>query len=235
MSALLQGVPLMQASDGLLYMTLAAGVPHHVHNGIPYEADGSIAGSGSNPSHYHQGLGFTSEGRLCTASVNPDYIGNGAAPFLDGRLSVGPNVVTHVSSGVGYQASNRLNYVAGAPPDPFIWAGTVGVGTDNAGFYGFQTALYGDIAPPAIDGININYLRAAVNLTIQLRMAGDVGIPEVDTNSINIYFEGYSLAPTVLNWTTNRYVSAIDEALYDFVASRLGSNINFKMEEILPP
>lgn len=114
MSALLQGIPEKQQQDGVLYMTVGAGVPDHVHNGIPYEVDGNIAAAATTPTHHSQGLGFDTEGRLCVLlGADPDYHGSGAAPFLlatPSRLCVQAAAADHFSSGVPYTAGGRVAY-----------------------------------------------------------------------------------------------------------------------------
>ena len=110
MSALLQGVPI--ADNGGVLVTNGSTVPDHVHSGIPYEADGSVAVDYLNPAnHFHQGLGYTSVGRLAANLVaTVDYFGNGAAPFSGVAIlafdSTGP--VSHYSSGVPYVANGRI-------------------------------------------------------------------------------------------------------------------------------
>lgn len=118
MSALLQGIPGMQANDGVLYITLGTTAPNHVHNGIPYEADGSVAFTAEPPSHYHQGLGFSAVGRISRQNAIPDYFGSGAAPFNTlepSALSLGGTPVRY-SNGVGYDADSKVAITAGTPP-----------------------------------------------------------------------------------------------------------------------
>lgn len=97
-------------------MTVGAGVPDHFDQGLPFEADGSIAAAATTPTHHWQGLGFDTEGRLCVLlGADPDYFGGGAAPFLlatPGRLCAQAAVADHYSLGVPYTAGGRLAYAA---------------------------------------------------------------------------------------------------------------------------
>lgn len=107
MSALLQGVPRRVA--GAIRITQSDTPPHHYHNGIPYEADGSIAAAGTAPvTHYHQGLGFTAEGRLATQQAAPDYYNSGAAPIVGANknMSIFLGAPANYSSGVGYSSGS---------------------------------------------------------------------------------------------------------------------------------
>lgn len=124
MTALLQGVVAMQgAVGGGLYTTLGSTPPHHFHNGIPYEEDGSVAMATGAPNHYHQGLGFSANGRLIAVAANPDYFGSGAAPFLlsnPGRLCSSDVAIDHVSSGVSYSITDRVSAAGGAPTKTYV-------------------------------------------------------------------------------------------------------------------
>lgn len=100
-------------TNGVPRVTIGATPPDHFHNGLPYEADASLAMSTSAPDHYHQGLGFTANGRLCRVGANPDYFGSGAAPFVSAnpaRLCSFSRVaeILHYSCGVPYNVGQRI-------------------------------------------------------------------------------------------------------------------------------
>jgi hypothetical protein len=109
MSALLQGI-----SAPIRY-TVGVAVPDHVHNGIPYEADGSLAVENLGAiDHFHQGLPYTTTGRL-TVAVNGAVlrIASGGGPFTAaGNLVIGAGAVEHYSLGVPYTATNQIAMVA---------------------------------------------------------------------------------------------------------------------------
>ena len=112
MSALLQIVP--RSVEGRLEVTIAATPPDHFANGLPFEADGSLAAEAANPHHYHQGLGFSVNGRVCYAggaTPAPAYFGMGAAPFqLNNRLTFTLGGETdHYANGIAYLANGRLS------------------------------------------------------------------------------------------------------------------------------
>ena len=111
MSALLQGVAPRNAS-GQILVTLGTAIPHHFHNGIPYEADGSVAGRAVTPAFFHQGLPFDAAGRIAFAGTgaNIDFYGSGAAPFSSSsRLCPTTVAETSVSSGVSY-GNGKIRY-----------------------------------------------------------------------------------------------------------------------------
>lgn len=108
MGALLQLVPPRVA--GAIDITIGTLAPDHFANGLPYEADGTLAvDTATAIDHHHQGLPFTAVGRLATASGNPTYFGMGASPFTAAnRLNVVIAAVDHYSSGVGYTVTNSV-------------------------------------------------------------------------------------------------------------------------------
>lgn len=57
--------------------------PAHFHNGLPFEADGSLAVQISGAvDHHHQGLPFTAVGRLAISPTGPvDHTGSGCSAF----------------------------------------------------------------------------------------------------------------------------------------------------------
>ena len=82
-------------------------VPARFWNGIPIEADGSIAVSTLNPiDHYHQGLPFTATGRLVVGAGPVVRFGSGAAPFnaADRLVLIDAGVATSFLAAVGYTA-----------------------------------------------------------------------------------------------------------------------------------
>lgn len=109
MSALLNA-----ASRSGLVITVGVGIPDHFDQGVPFEADSSLAAAATTPTHFHQGLGFDAEGRLCVLlGSDPDYFGGGAAPFLAasaGRLCVQAAAPNHYAGGVPYTAGGRVAY-----------------------------------------------------------------------------------------------------------------------------
>ena len=111
MSALLQTVP---RTEGRLEVTVAATPPDHWSNGLPFEADGSLACDAANPNHYHQGLPYSVNNRICYAggaTPAPAYFGSGAAPFqgANARISFTLGGATdHYSSGIAYLPNGRL-------------------------------------------------------------------------------------------------------------------------------
>ena len=111
MSALLQGVPL-RVAGGAIDETIGTLAPDHFANGIPYEADGTLAVSTSQPAdHYHQGLPFTALGRLAVAgsATAPAYFGSGAAPFTVANLLQRQVIASdHFSSGVAYSGVGAI-------------------------------------------------------------------------------------------------------------------------------
>jgi hypothetical protein len=95
---------------------LSQAIPHHFANGLPYEADGTLALDNVGATdHVHQGLPFTVQGRLVYAggSAVPEYFGAGAAPFqpvVDSKLAFAfAQPVTHFSGGVAYSAEGRVS------------------------------------------------------------------------------------------------------------------------------
>ena len=111
MSQLLQ---VATRAGGPVAMTIGVGAPDHYDQGLPYEADGSLAAAATTPTHQHQGLGFDAEGRLCVIEgAGPDYFGSGSAPFVaanPGRLCVQAAAVNHTSAGIGYTSLSRVAY-----------------------------------------------------------------------------------------------------------------------------
>ena len=112
MSVLLQGVPAMQGGKTIRIL-VGAEPPDHFHNGLPYDADGSLAvESAPAVTHHHQGLPFSVNKRLAVfvngvvTSVQP-----GAMPFVGPHLALSTGVVDHVSSGVQYTAGQQIAVV----------------------------------------------------------------------------------------------------------------------------
>ena len=113
MSAILGLVPLRQ---GLTAVDITNGVaaPDHFSNGVPYEADKSVAVAIDGViDHYHQGLGFSAAGRLAaTLTGPPTRFNSGAAPMnATGHLvfAIGSNA--HYNSGLGYTPNSSVNSV----------------------------------------------------------------------------------------------------------------------------
>lgn len=109
MSALLQGI-----APPIRY-TNAVGAPDHIHNGLPYEGDGSLAVENIGTiDHYHQGMPFTANGRIPVAiNGSVSRIAVGGAPFtLLGNLVIATGPPDHYSLGVPYTASNQIAVVA---------------------------------------------------------------------------------------------------------------------------
>lgn len=109
MSQLLQGLACP------IVVTDAITAPDHYHNGLPYEADGSLAVDGANVDHIHQGLPFTALGRLTVGiEGSPVRFGNGAAPFdvVDRLCITLIGAQDHTSAGVCYDIANRIVMVA---------------------------------------------------------------------------------------------------------------------------
>ena len=111
MSALLQGVP--RRTGGRIEITNGATIPHHFHNGLPYELNGDLAIDGGGiVHHYHQGLPFTLEGRLIMEATPVDHFGSGAAPFnAANRLVRVVGAGTIYSSGVQYNAAQAVTTI----------------------------------------------------------------------------------------------------------------------------
>lgn len=103
MSILLKGAV---DAAGDLQITNGTASPNHVHNGIPYESDGSLAVDLSGAiTHYHQGLAFTATGRLASeiTAIAPNYAGSGGAVFTAAnRSAFAQQVISLVMGGVGY-------------------------------------------------------------------------------------------------------------------------------------
>ena len=80
---------LLQGNGDPIYVTDGLGPPDHWSDGIPYEADGTIAVSTAGGiDHYSQGLPFTAGGRIAIGQVDPVRFGSGSAPFDGaGRLA----------------------------------------------------------------------------------------------------------------------------------------------------
>ena len=108
MSALLQGVP--RREDGSISYTAGVAPPAYFHNGLSYEADGSLAVHiNATNLHYHQGLPFDSSGRLGVGQGVVNHYGSGAAPFIGpDELAVIELAPNHYSSGVGYASNNHI-------------------------------------------------------------------------------------------------------------------------------
>jgi hypothetical protein len=73
-------------------VTFGTGAPDHYHNGLPFEADGSLAvQNGGVIDRYSNGLPLTAVGRVCVElNGGVHYRGSGAATFsVGGRLLVG--------------------------------------------------------------------------------------------------------------------------------------------------
>ena len=105
MSALLNGV----STGGAISITNGSTTPDHFHNGLPYEADGSLAVEIGAPTHYHQGLGFSAAGRLSSTVGSVSYFGGGAAPFTASLQLAQAVGVEHYSSGVPYSAAGAVS------------------------------------------------------------------------------------------------------------------------------
>ena len=104
MSALLQGL----AIDGFIPASSGGSAPAYVKNGIPFDADGTVACDSGLISHYHQGLPFTAQGRLAVDAGPVAYYGSGGAPFsATGYLALGYGA-DHVASGVPYDFDNVI-------------------------------------------------------------------------------------------------------------------------------
>jgi len=104
MSALLQGL----AIDGFVPASSGGSAPAYVKNGIPFDADGTVACDSGLISHYHQGLPFTAQGRLAVDAGPVAYYGSGGAPFsATGYLALGYGA-DHVASGVPYDFDNVI-------------------------------------------------------------------------------------------------------------------------------
>ena len=225
-----------------LQVTIGAGAPDRVHNGIPYEADGSVAISlAEPPHHYHQGLGFDAVGRLCYIIAAPNYFGSGGAPFITngaGRLTLTTGGgVDHYSCGVGYSTTARLRTAVGPVPSPVIWVGTMGceINGDNTNLVGYSRSGGGTLNPESIGGVNVNNFRMALSSAIAtVALAGAVEIPDVAAGAdINVWHDGFGLAPVMYTWDGAKYVTVANFPLLDFYLSRVGGNINIKIEEIL--
>lgn len=108
MSALLQFVAFRNTA---IPVTDAGTAPDHYWNGLPFEANGTLAvDNGGLPTHYWQGLGFTANGRLA-ASLNGvlDHFGMGAAGFntLD-QLIYQFGAANSYANGVPYSSADRF-------------------------------------------------------------------------------------------------------------------------------
>ena len=104
MSALLQGL----AINGFVPASSGGAAPAYVKNGIPFDADGTVACDSGLITHYHQGLPFTAQGRLAVDGGPVAYYGSGAAPFsATGYLALGYGA-DHVASGVPYDFDNVI-------------------------------------------------------------------------------------------------------------------------------
>lgn len=91
--------------------TDAASQPHHFHNGLPFEADGTIAVDFSQPiTHYSQGLPFTSTNRLNCSVFAVSKFAPGASPRHSGN-SIGVKgsgaAVAHIH-GIRYSSDKKV-------------------------------------------------------------------------------------------------------------------------------
>ena len=112
MSALLQLVP--RRVGGAIDQTVGTLAPDHFANGLPYEADSTLAiDTVTAIDHYHQGLGFTAVGRLAaTLTGPPARFNSGAAPMdAGGRLVFALGSNAHYAHGVGYTPNSSVNSV----------------------------------------------------------------------------------------------------------------------------
>ena len=117
MSQLLQ----VATRSGALAQTVGTLAPAHYANGLPFDADGSLAvDTASAIDHYQLGLPFTAAGRLCVAAAAVDHFGSGGAPFTaTGRLAQG-TPTDHYSAGIPYTATGQVS-TAGAAGNPELW------------------------------------------------------------------------------------------------------------------
>jgi hypothetical protein len=186
MSALLNGSP--KVGSGVLSSGNLATPPHHYANGIPYDADGSVARQVAAPAYYHQGLPFTSAGRLATGSDDPIRIGNGAAPFdTAGRLCIGSEDLTHSNSGVGYSATSKVKATFSVVPPPLgpellvdpefdvpaEWAAIAGWTVTGGEMVAVAAASFG---PHALNGVTVIGATYEVTFTISEYTEGDIKV-----------------------------------------------------------
>lgn len=108
MSALLQFTAFRQAD---VPVTDGVGAPDHFWNGLPFEADDSLAvDDGGAVVDFWQGLGFTAQNRLAVAvSGTFDHFGMGAAPFnISDQLIITSNAINDFANGVPYDAGDAV-------------------------------------------------------------------------------------------------------------------------------
>jgi hypothetical protein len=233
MSALLQGIAQRQVLDSIS-MTIGTGLPDHVHNGIPYEADGTVAAALTTPTHHHQGLGFDVEGRLCVITADPDYFGSGAAPFLAanaGRLCVQEAAATHYSSGVGYTAGGQVAYTADTPR--VLFTATI---VASGGNFNITSVLdpASDPYPSSIDGEVITYLGSFGQNFWNARF-GVAGQSKIfNANAINVSLG--AAAPADLDWSVGqlRYQGTAGEDLWAILGADLGNEVDFTVNTLGP-
>ena len=102
----MQGVGALKILDGSL-------APEFIHNGIPYDAGGSVIAvdDGGVIDHHHQGLPFTATSRLAVdidgvvATIEPAAMPLTAA----GLLALGTGATDHFNSGVPYTAAGQIS------------------------------------------------------------------------------------------------------------------------------
>lgn len=86
-------------------------IPDHYHNGLPFEADGTLAITFTQAiTHFSQGIPFSIEGRVNMSVFAQTFFGDGAAPYSNSQhLAVkGSGITVAYAHGIRYASDNKI-------------------------------------------------------------------------------------------------------------------------------
>ena len=96
-------------AQGQIIATADTVRPDHFSNGLPFEADGSLAVQPASAVRFHQGIGFTDTSRIAVSGDTVLYFGSGAAGFqINRRLCRNLGFPVQYSSGLGYNVDAKV-------------------------------------------------------------------------------------------------------------------------------
>ncbi len=119
------------------------------------------------------------------------------------------------------------------PISPVFGLGIEDSGADNIGF---ETGVYGTLAPATLEGIEVSgiYVQPLGDNAI-FALSGGLPIPSIGiVDPLQLFFEGFTSNPASLSWDVrdNQYVEIGNSALTAYFVSNIGNVVAFSLEPL---
>ena len=105
---------------GHLVRNLSSAAPDHWAQGLPFDADGSLAMEAASPTYFSQGLPFTANHRVAYAGAVPSYFQNGGGFSSTHRIACNVGGNDHHEHGVQFGSSAGQVATTDGPPAPTV-------------------------------------------------------------------------------------------------------------------